>query len=296
MENLSPKSISKKVDFSHNMSAWANEIHEPNDEIDLFVEEIMRNGYTILENHLPEDEVSYCRKKIDEIYECQVEEFGGEDRLMEIGEQGLARMLLAYDDYFVKLATDAIVIEIVKRMMGDYFILYQQNGNLNPPNFPTTTNPWHRDLTFRHFTSSRPTALTALWVIDDFTEENDALSILPSSHKHEPLPSFQFVDKHSKKLITEAGSVVVFDGLWFHRSGFNRSDDKRRVCQLMYTVPHIGQQICLPKLLNGRYKEDKFLGWLFGYNTIQAESVSAWRGEKIKNKRKNLTDAMKKKG
>ena len=41
-------------------------------------------------------------KKVDEIYETQLKDCGGEKNLIDIGEQGIARNLLEYDDFFLK--------------------------------------------------------------------------------------------------------------------------------------------------------------------------------------------------
>jgi ectoine hydroxylase-related dioxygenase (phytanoyl-CoA dioxygenase family) len=49
---------------------------ECNDELDLYIEEIQNLGYTIIENILTQDELEIYRKKIDEIYRIQEEQFG----------------------------------------------------------------------------------------------------------------------------------------------------------------------------------------------------------------------------
>lgn len=280
------------LDFDSVKSAWVNERYTPEGQFDLRVEEISRNGYTILENRLGPEEIKYAIKIVDEVYETQIKDFGGEDALIEIGEQGLARNLLEYDEFFLKLITHKDVLALIQYFMGDYYILHQFNGNLNIPGLQATSTPWHRDMTFRHFTSSRPVALTAIWVLDEFNESNDGIAILPGTQKHDLFPSYEFVEKYQKKLFAKAGSVIVLDGMFFHRSGFNNSDGRRRVCQGMYTLPMIGQQICIPKTLNGKYKDDPFLRQILGYNSMQQSAILEWRKEKLGNKRKDLKDSM----
>ena len=95
--------------------------------------------------------------------------------------------------YFDIAATTPIhkdVLSLMQHFMGDYYILHQFNGNLNIPNLPATSTPWHRDLTFRHFTSSRPICLTCIWVLDEFNVTNNGLSILPSTQKHDIFPKY----------------------------------------------------------------------------------------------------------
>ena len=282
----------EKLNFDAERSAWVNERYIPDGEFDLQVEEFTRNGYTVLENRITPEEVAYARQKIDEVYELQVGEMGGEEALVEIGEHGLARNLLEHDEFFLKLMTHSDVQALIRHFLGEYFTLFQFNGNLNIPKLPATSTPWHRDITFRDFTSSRPISITTIWVIDEFNEENDGIAILPSSHKHEFFPSFEFVEKYQQKLYAKAGSVIVLDGMFFHRSGFNNSDSRRRTCQGMYALPFMAQQISIPRTLEGKYADDPFLRQFLGYNNIQQESVSDWRREKLENKRKKLSDLM----
>ena len=280
------------LNFDSVKSAWVNERYLTEDEFDLQVEEISRNGYTILENRLNQKDIKYAIKKIDEVYESQIKDCGSEEDLIEIGEQGLARNLLEYDEFFLKLIIHKDVLSLMQHFMGDYYILHQFNGNLNIPSLPATSTPWHRDMTFRHFTSSRPVSLTAIWVLDEFNEANDGIAILPGTQKDDLFPSYEYVEKNQSKLFAKAGSVIVLDGMFFHRSGFNNSDERRRTCQGMYTLPMISQQICIPETLKGKYKDDPFLRRFLGYNNMQQPSIQEWRKEKLENKRKNLTDSM----
>ena len=86
--------------------------------------------------------------------------------------------------------------------------------------------------------------------------------------------------------------MIVLDGMFFHRSGINNTENRRRTCQGMYALPFMGQQICIARTLKGKYKDDPFLKQLFGYNGIQQGSVLDWRKEKLENKRKNLNETM----
>ena len=285
------KKPNNKLNFSIDRSAWVNEKYLPKEELDLKIEDISRNGYTILENRMNPKDIEYAIKKVDEVYESQLKDCGGEKTLIEIGEQGLARNLLQYDEFFLKLITHKEILSLMKHFLGGYYTLYTFNGNLNIPNLPATSTPWHRDLAFEHFTSSRPISLTTIWVLDEFNETNNGISILPSTQKHDIFPSFEYVEKYQSKIFAKAGSVIVLDGMLFHRSGLNNSNKRRRTLQGMYTLPIIEQQICIPQTLKGKYKDDSFLRQLLGYNNKQQPSVLEWRKGKLENKR-NLKDSM----
>ena len=72
------------------------------------------------------DEVELIRSKIEEIYQYQVNECGGEENLQKIGDQHNAKALIAYDRYFEKYLKDPLVQKIVEYFLGDYFIVHQK--------------------------------------------------------------------------------------------------------------------------------------------------------------------------
>src|SRR6266436_3323355 len=79
------------------------EFHENADEFDLYAEEIRNVGYTVMQSDFSTDELQIIRQKIDDIYQLQVREIGGEQALKQINDANLARCLLGYDDHFLKL-------------------------------------------------------------------------------------------------------------------------------------------------------------------------------------------------
>ena len=64
------------IKFDGVKNAWVNERYVPNSELDLHLEEISRNGFTILENKLSREEINYAINKVDEVYELQTQDIG----------------------------------------------------------------------------------------------------------------------------------------------------------------------------------------------------------------------------
>lgn len=283
--NSSDKPI---LDFALPKAAWVNQQNKPTSDLEFQIEQIRMQGYTVLENCYSEQELQEIRDGIDSVYATQVAEIGDEKLLYEIGDADIARQLLAYDENFLKYATNERLINIVRHFLGQNFILYQQNANIHRPNVAHTSVPWHRDLTFWHYTSSKPLAISTVHIIDDYTEETGGLYFLPSSHKHDEFPSFEFVEANRRFLTPKAGSIVVFDSMVFHSPGVNRSNRIKRSMNNFYTLHLIAQQVSIPKLLKGKWSDDPFLRNLLGYNAQQQPSVKEWRTEKHKNRRKTL--------
>lgn len=252
-----------------------------NSLVDSHMEELQINGFSVLEDVLDSKELRICRIKLDEIYETQKTQFG-ENNLEKINEQNLVRCPLVYDDFFLNIATNKRVFEVVKKMLGDYFILHLQNGIINKTNEEHHQSSWHRDLPYQNFVSSKPLAIGALYCIDDFTNESGSTFVLPHSHRVEVIPSAQYIEKHSKQILAKAGSVILFDSMLFHKAGYNSASFIRRAINNVYVVPIIKQQINLPMALNGKYSGDEFLSRFLGYQSNSPSSDIEWRNNKAK--------------
>lgn len=250
---------------------------------DFYLEELSINGYTIVPNVLNEEELSLTRIKLDAVYDQQKKYFG-EEKLELINEKNTVRCPLIYDDFFLSLARNLKVLNLIEKILGEYFILHLQNGIINKPNKSHHQSSWHRDLPYQNFVISNPLALSALYCIDDFTEDSGGTFVLPFSHKTINIPSTEFIDKYKKQVIAKAGSVILFDAMLFHRAGYNIGSFVRRAINNVYTVPIIKQQINLEKAFKEREFKDEELLRFLGYKSNVAESDFEWRENKFKKK------------
>ncbi len=244
-------------------------------------ERIRLAGYAVVPDGFSSAEIADLGSRLDHVMARQVEEFGGADRLASIGDALTARCPLVYDEAFLALAAHSALLAICRELLGDYVILMQQNGVINPSGQRHTQVAYHRDLPYQHFVSSRPLGVSALFCIDPFTTETGATTLIPGSHRMEQFPSDAVAAELDTSVSAEAGSFIVFDSMVFHRAGENRSGRPRRAVNQVFTTPIIAQQISLPDALNGRYAEDPTLARLLGYEVAPARSVTAWRERRL---------------
>ena len=241
------------------------------------VERIRLVGYTVVDTGFSAGETADFGARLERVLTRQADEFGGAERLAAIGDAATVRCPLAYDDAFVRLATVPHLLAICRALLGDYVVLMQQNGVINPARQPHTQVAYHRDLPYQHFTSSRPLAVSALFCIDPFTPETGATTVLPASQHMAQFPSAPVAEALDVSVAAAAGSFIVFDSMLFHRAGANRSDRPRRAVNQVFTIPLIAQQISLPDALGDRYADDPAVRRLFGYDSVPARSVLDWR-------------------
>jgi hypothetical protein len=248
-------------------------------------ERIRLTGYAVVPGGFSSADVGDFGTRLEQVMTRQVEEFGGADRLTSIGDALTARCPLVYDETFLALASHPVLLAICRELLGDYIILMQQNGVINPSGQRHTQVAYHRDLPYQHFVSSRPLAVSALFCIDPFTTDTGATTMIPGSHRMEQFPSAPVAAELDTAISADAGSFIVFDSMVFHRAGENRSGRPRRAVNQVFSSPIIAQQISLPEALNGRYADDPVLARLLGYGVSPAPSVVAWRERRLARQR-----------
>jgi ectoine hydroxylase-related dioxygenase (phytanoyl-CoA dioxygenase family) len=268
-------------------SYGVNEQEIAADDLSAHAERIRLAGYCVLAGALSAADTADLAARLDEVLRRQTEEFGSE-RLEQIGDGFTARCPLVDDAAFLKLATHRRLLALVRLLLGEYVVLMQQNGVINPPQEGHTQGAYHRDLPYQHFVSSRPLAISALFCIDPFRTETGATMVIPGSHHVERFPSTDVAASAEVSVNADAGSFVVFDAMLFHRAGDNRSGRVRRAVNNVFSVPIIAQQISLPSALNGRYSDDPELARLLGYDSTPAASVADWRTRRLRRSGKPM--------
>lgn len=251
------------------------------DDLDVRAEECRIRGYTLIDSGLDHQQIEAIGTAIDRALLRQEAECGGAAAMARIGEAGTARALLAYDDIFLDLLTNRNLLDLVERLLGDYFIVGQQNSIVIQPRQKHNQAQYHRDLPYQHFLTSRPIAVNALFCVDPFTEENGATRVIPGSHKHEPFPADPVVTRLEHIAAAPAGSFIVLDAMLFHRGGENRAEVPRRAVNHVFVLPFLRQQINLPHMLGGRFSDDPRLRRLLGYDCQTPDSVLDYRRERL---------------
>lgn len=243
------------------------------DAIDEAAESLRLLGFAIMDSGLDAEALEALRQDFDALRAARADRFG-KDRLASIAESELLRCPLADAPSFLALASNAAILGLCERLIGHGFVLNQQNGIVNPAGAETySQSPWHRDLPYQHYVSSRPLAINALFCLDEFTLENGATHVIPASHKEEAFPSAALIRCEARQITAPAGRFIVLDCMAYHRGGVNRSQADRRAINHVYTIAMLRQQIDLPTALGEGFTADPAMRQLLGFAHPQPRSV-----------------------
>jgi ectoine hydroxylase-related dioxygenase (phytanoyl-CoA dioxygenase family) len=213
--------------------------------IDAAVEDVRALGYAVLDSGCTSEELVTLSAIFDAARERYARTYAV-PFLEAVDEHNNIRLMMAWDNAFVRLALNENLIAAVSKLIAGKFVLNQQNGIVNPSRQGYNQGAWHRDLPYQHFISSTPLAINALFCVDDFTRENGATFVLPASHKSAAFPSDDFVLRKALQVEARAGQFILLDCMMFHSGGYNDSGRIRRAVNHVFNIPYFKQQIRIP--------------------------------------------------
>ncbi len=164
---------------------------------------------------------------------------------------------------------------------------------LKPPGFPGQA--WHQD---ERFIATRDRSLVGAWIaLDDATEENGCLRVIPGSHRmgqlwptaphgqpdeFDPTDQAHGFDDAGEVLVeVEAGDVVFFNGYLLHRSRRNRSGRTRRalVNHYMNAWSNLPWRIGMDRLVDAATHDHRVIVPVAGDDPYPARGIDEPPGE-----------------
>lgn len=225
-------------------------------------------GYTVIERAIPQDLRERIVRELDPY--LQRRHMGRNDFEGHHSERVYA--LLAKAPSVAQLVEHPAVLALVDALLPRNYLLSAALAIKVHPG--ETAQDFHIDDaagSAGHALFARPRApfgVSAIWALDDFTEDNGATEVIPGSHLWGPEQRPDSRD--AVKVVMPAGSVVVFAGNLVHRGGANVSESTRLAITPQYCLPFLRQiehmVLAVPPHIAGRYSAR--VQALLGYNVI----------------------------
>ncbi|MBF2754514.1 MAG: phytanoyl-CoA dioxygenase family protein [Gammaproteobacteria bacterium AqS3] len=205
-------------------------------------------GYAIFERVLSDEQLTEIRSALRPHLEADIRGRGDFEGL----KSNRVYAMMAKSDVFSHLAAHPLPLAFSEADLGTSCQLSAMLAiNLHPGETP---QPWHHDDS--HCKLPRPREalqVSAFWAIDAMTEDNGATEFLPCSHKwtedriEGTASAESYTDRSEKtqdvgarddavKAVMPAGSLMLLNGLVWHRGGANRSDNPRLIITPQYCV------------------------------------------------------------
>lgn len=194
-------------------------------------QQLEEQGFLVLPEFLDPARVAAFNARIEELFALEGDQAGAEFK-SEPGARRLANMV-DKGELFERVIETPEVLEAVAVVLGPDFKLSSLNiRSANPHN--GCAQPLHVD------SGALPdergnSVCNSLWMLDDFTERNGSLRVVPGSHLwgRKPEPGEK---PESEILVTgKAGTVVVMNAHLWHGGTENFTDHQRRAMHVYYT-------------------------------------------------------------
>lgn len=150
--------------------------------------------------------------------------------------------LLSRDPVFADLVEHDGALDLVKSVIGWPALLGNISANITGPGGGEMV--LHADQTFvPEPWPAAPQGVNVAWCIDDFTDETGATRVVPGSHRCNRNPTAEEAATASVAVEAPAGSFIVMESRVWHKTGHNRTTDRRRAgIFAWYTRPIYRQQ------------------------------------------------------
>jgi phytanoyl-CoA hydroxylase len=211
---------------------------------DEHIDQYHNEGYLVVERLFEANDLARVDATIHQLTN-QALSGGDFSKILELepepvdGQRVPRRIFSPYDQHetFRELAHDPRLLDPIESLIGGHFNLQHSKLNMKPAKVGSAVE-WHQDLAY--FPHTNDDLVTTLVYLDDATEENGCLQVLPRHHTHyfehagadgrfagmitEDLSDFG----KPRSLPAPAGSVIFMHCITPHASLPNRSSRPRR--------------------------------------------------------------------
>jgi ectoine hydroxylase-related dioxygenase (phytanoyl-CoA dioxygenase family) len=213
--------------------------------------ELAETGFTVLEDYMGAALLENMRARVDQLLEEEGAAAGSEFKTEENARR-LAN-LVDKGEVFREAIARPEMLALVESVLGDDFKLSSLNMRSANPN-SSSVQPFHIDMGLLPDEKGYA-ACNCVWMLDDFTQENGALRVIPGSHNWGKKPQNELADPYASHplelLVTgRAGTVVVMNAHAWHGGTANTTDKERRALHSFFCRHDIPQQQYQKKLLS----------------------------------------------
>ena len=205
------------------------------------------DGYTILPGFLTHARVEELVGAVELLYDAEGERAGSEFR-QEPHCRRLAN-LVDKGALFRQLIAEPVVLAEIAQVLGPEFKLSSLNAR-SADAMSDSAQPLHADMGAiadeRGFW-----VCNTVWMLDDFTETNGALRVVPGSHCAGRLPTGVEAVAGEVLVTGKAGTVVVMNAHLWHGGTANQTEAPRRAIHGFYCRADKPQQQYQKAMLRG---------------------------------------------
>lgn len=213
-------------------------------------------GYLVLPDFMSRQLLETLQARVEELFEQEGKAAGAEFK-QEPFTRRLAN-LVNKGTIFEQIIVMPKILGCVRHVVGPRFKLSSLNVRSADPH-SDWVQPLHADVG-AVADQNGYWVCNSVWMLDDFTEHNGAIRMVPGSHRWGKLPQEVLADPSAPQpgeilLTGRAGTVVIMNAHMWHGATSNRTSAQRRAMHAFYTRWDKPQQQYQKKLLSSEVQQ-----------------------------------------
>ncbi len=206
--------------------------------------EIEQRGFTLVSGVVDAAEIAALRTELVRAVAEDLARWGGNPHYHDAH---MVMNLMTRGDAFLRLLENPVIHAYASAILGPTCILFAYTSSSMPPGGTNFSRRVHVDAP--RWIPGYPTNAGFTLALDDFSEENGAMSVLPESHLSPATPDDATFDAHAVTVLPRSGDMIVFNARTFHRGGVNRTARARHAVTMNVCRAYMRQQFDYPRLV-----------------------------------------------
>jgi ectoine hydroxylase-related dioxygenase (phytanoyl-CoA dioxygenase family) len=239
---------------------------------------LKEEGYFIMPDQISNELIEKLKQSLDNSF--KLHSHIQKEQGNEIDVTGVALNVVGdsviYIHLLQELFDNKIIENLEKHFFKSKFILNSMSALDNQPNKINFSAVVHRDI--KCYSGQLPIMINLLVMLDDFTIENGATSLLPYSHMVEEKPDDLYYKKNSIRATGKAGDILFFNSNVWHSSELNSTQERRRGIPITFSKSFVKQLMDYPRCLGYGEKHlySNQMAQLLGYDSRVPANLYEW--------------------
>ncbi len=217
---------------------------EPDPALAAGLEAIATRGFTIAREVISKSEIPELKEALAQAIAEDLEAWTGR----EYANAHMAMNLMMRGAPFVRLLENPAIHSFLTPLLGETCILYAYTSSSMPPGGTNYSRRIHVDSP--RMIPGYVTNVGITLALDDFTQDNGAMSLLPGSFGLAEAPDEAQFDRSAELVLPRAGDAIIFNARTWHRGGVNNSERYRHAVTMNACRSYMRQQFDYPRMVS----------------------------------------------
>lgn len=214
-------------------------------------------GYVIVQSVFDAEFCVKAAEKMRQVRQTQFHDLRKQNLIGDV-DPPFVLGLMKYDQIFIETIVQKNIVELAQNYLGINAILRNQMGQFVSPieqehEGRMVFHNFHRQ--FRYIQNTCRLTLETGILLEDLHKDNGALTVIPGSHKSKGTPTEAELKKNEILLTAAAGSVLVLDGMTWHRELDNLTTSEFPLLTQQYCNHALKQYMDFPRYLGKEFIE-----------------------------------------